>query len=233
MLITLQLEITRLAGLPAQHEEARQAESAAKHAPSPPPATAAGVVLPPTAAQRSSSLHRDAAARFGIHPLPSPSSTELGTPPTPHIGLADTQSIASAYSPQPIRSRLGFNPEAREFDGSRAMLRRGQAVQPEAHDPMVEPAEREPGVPGPTAEQRQRRSRAAVRHLAMAYRYLTAADEDEVANRYNTTFTQDLGNLYTDEVVRVIQMEPDDPSSEHGSEVQGQDRGENDDEQWG
>lgn len=214
-------------------QEAAPAADVAEGAPSPRPVAVAEVLPPPTAAQRSLSSARDAAFSLGVHPFPSPTSTLLSAPPTPHIGPADTMSVASSYSPSLMRSRLGLNPEAREFDGSRAMLRRGQAVQPEAHHPMVEPAEREPGVPAPNAEQRERRSRAAVRHLAMAYRYLSAADEEEVANRYEAMFTQDFGEQYTNEVVRAIQEEPDDPPSEHGGEVQGQDGEENDDEQWG
>lgn len=105
-----------------------------------------------------------------------------------------------------------MNPQASEFQfGAEAMLRRGPGVQPEARDPMVPPPEHDVGVPAATPDQAGRRRRAAVRHLAMAYRYLSAGDFDGIATRYDGIFEQDFGEAYTDERLRAIMHEPNDP----------------------
>lgn len=98
------------------------------------------------------------------------------------------------------------------------MLRRGQDVQPEARNPMEPPPEHDIGAPPATVEQATRRRRAAMRHLAMAYRYLSAGDLDGVANRYDNMFEQDFGEEYTDERLRAIMVEPDDPPPEQGDD---------------
>ncbi|KAK4548725.1 hypothetical protein LTR36_008498 [Oleoguttula mirabilis] len=127
-----------------------------------------------------------------------------------------------------IPRRQGLNPAAPLFDGSRAMLNHGPGVQPEAQDPMQEPPEHDVGVPAATSVQEERRVQAAVRHLAMAYRYLSAADRDGVANRYDGMFEQDFGERYTDERLRAIRDEPDDPPSESEQGDDGLEEGEED-----
>ncbi|KAK5124565.1 hypothetical protein LTR85_001782 [Meristemomyces frigidus] len=201
-------------GPAVQSPKGGHAEIPAEGADAPRAAGGAGMLPPTTLPQAPTSSSGDTAHPFGIQPFPPPPSTPFGTPPTPHIGPADTQSVASAYSPLTTARRRGLNPTAPRFDGSRAMLNRGPGIQPEARDPMEEPPEREVGVPAATPQQVERRVQAAIHHLAMAFRYLSAADQDEVANRYDGMFQQDFGARYEDQRSRAIQDEPDDPPSE-------------------
>ena len=225
----MQQDITAAPSLVAQAQEAGDIEIPAEAVASPPTSTVASVPPPSTVAHAPPSSTGDATPAFGIAPFPPPSATTpIRTPPTPHIGPADTDSVASLYSPSLTASRQGLNPRANSFDGAEAMRLRGQAMQPEVHDPMIEPPEREPGHPQATAAQSERRVNAAIGHAAMVYRYLSAADHQE-AEQYSVTFTQSFGERYRYAVARAIQDEPDDPPSEQGR-IESQ--GEDDDDQY-
>ena len=53
------------------------------------------------------------------------------------------------------------------------------------------------------------------------YGYLSAGDH-EMADQYNNVHTRDLGTLYGDYVVDVIQYESDDPPGPEGDEQDGE-----------
>ncbi|KAK3075402.1 hypothetical protein LTR53_001333 [Teratosphaeriaceae sp. CCFEE 6253] len=144
---------------------------------------------------------------LGIFPFPSHRSTPPTSPPAPHAGPADTDSVMSSYSPLVMASRLGLNPRAREWEGgARALLLRGA---PSSRDSTRSPVE---GVT--SRAQVARRVDSATLHAAMVYRRLTATQRpgwDAAAEEMAVLFVRHFGEAYEQEVVRLIQEEPDDP----------------------
>ncbi|KAK4903355.1 hypothetical protein LTR27_000286 [Elasticomyces elasticus] len=189
---------------------------------------AASVAPPPTApAPTSTPSHGDAdpgTLPFGLHPFPPHRDGSFHTPPTPHIGPADTSSVASEYSPHVLASRRGLNPNANEFEGARAMLLHG--VPPGTRDPMDEPPERDDliGVPVADDEQVARRLRDAIRHAALTYRRLTATHQWEVAaEEMRAVFVRHFGGAYEEEEVRTMTEEPDNPPESEQGDAEDQD----------
>ncbi|KAK4574165.1 hypothetical protein LTR86_001926 [Recurvomyces mirabilis] len=82
----------------------------------------------------------------------------------------------------------------------------------------IEGATFQPLQPGQTNMQ------AAIRHCAMVYRYLSAGDHSQIADRYDNRYQEDFHEAYVDDLVDVIQNEPDDPP--------GSDHDEQDDEDY-
>ncbi|KAK5704164.1 hypothetical protein LTR97_003177 [Elasticomyces elasticus] len=190
--------------------------------------TAAPVISPPSApAHTSAQSLGDADSGtlpFGLHPFPPRRDGPFHTPPTPHIGPADTSSVASEYSPHVLASRRGLNPNANEFEGARAMLLHG--APPGTRDPMDEPPERDDqiGVPVADEEQVARRLRDAIRHAALTYRRLTATHQWEVAaEEMRAVFVRHFGEAYEEEEVRTMTEEPDDPPESEQGDAEDQD----------
>ncbi|KAK5684226.1 hypothetical protein LTS10_004090 [Elasticomyces elasticus] len=188
--------------------------------------TVAAVISPPTAPADISaqSLGEVNTPPFGLHPFPPRRDGPYATPPTPHIGPADTSSVASEYSPHVLASRRGLNPNANEFEGARAMLLHG--APPGTRDPMDEPPERDDliGVPVADDEQVARRLRDAIRHAALTYRRLTATHQWELAaEEMRAVFVRHFGEAYEEEEVRTMTEELDDPPESEQEDAEDQD----------
>ncbi|KAK3650023.1 hypothetical protein LTR56_006610 [Elasticomyces elasticus] len=186
------------------------------------------VLSPPTAPADTSAQSlgdvSTAVLPFGLHPFPPRSDGPFGTPLTPHIGPADTSSVASEYSPHVLASRRGLNPNANEFEGARAMLLHG--APPGTRDPLDEPPERDDLISVPVAnnEQVARRLRDAIRHAALTYRRLTATHQWEVAaEEMRAVFVRHFGEAYEEEEVRTMTEEPDDPPESEQEDTEDED----------
>ena len=124
------------------------------------------------------------------------------------------QTVLSQPDMRTPASRLGLNPRAPEFTGgARALLLRGQGVQPG----VITEEERQPGIPTATAQQTAHRRADGIYHLAIAYRRFTSTDnaEDEGhAARLRDVFVQEFGQDYQVAEMRAIMEEDNDPPEE-------------------
>ncbi|KAK3670659.1 hypothetical protein LTR78_009494 [Recurvomyces mirabilis] len=141
-------------------------------------------------------------------PMSEPTDREEGTPAaTPDQAAVRLQGAIHYMAMSCLRLQTGGHDQLATTYNQLYEQDHGEVYRNELQCATFEPLQPE-----------QTNMQAAIRHCAMVYRYLSAGDHNQMADRYDNQYQEDFGEAYVDDLVDVIQNEGDDPPGSNDDE---------------